>query len=161
MKKKIEISILIILFVILTDIASAGDVERPCEVQDLIGRWELITAKYQGVVPDGYQDLLQPFQVRVYKKDGTFQQMQSNIKLSEDQVSNLMTIPQGETYKVENGIITTLNSENKILDRYSCSYFIKDASKINIPKGTLSLLWLRQGKPLILNTYKKVNANQQ
>lgn len=144
-----------------THTAAAGESEKPCEVQDLIGAWELITAKYQGKVPDTYHDLLQPFQIRVYKKDGTFQQMSSNTKLSKDQVSNLLTIPQEETYKVENGTITTLNSESKILERYSCSYFIKDAPKINIKKGTLSLLWVRQGKPLILNTYRKVSISTQ
>lgn len=161
MMKKNIISIITILFLTVTDIASAGDVERPCEVQDLIGRWELITAKYQGVVPDDYHDLVQPFQIRVYKKDGTYQQLVSNSKFSADQLSDLLgTSPEHQTYKVENGIITTLNSKNNVLDRYSCSYFIKDAPKINIKKGTLSLLWLRQGKPLILNTYKKVAADQ-
>ena len=155
---KILISITISLFLITTALARAGDIERPCEVKDLIGSWELLTAKYQGVVPDDYQDLLLPFQIRVYKKDGTFLQMTSNTELTNDQVSNLLTIPQEQTYKVENGTITTLNSESKILERYSCSYFINDVPKINIKRGTLSLLWLRQGKPLILNTYRKITS---
>jgi hypothetical protein len=157
--KKIIISVVSCLLLFTSDMAIAGDVERPCEVKDLVGAWELITAKYAGVVPDAYHDLLQPYQVRVYKKDHSFQQVASNKKLSNDQLTNLLSISQEETYKVENGLISTLDNQGKILERYSCSYFVEDAPKIKITKGTLSLLWTRQGKPLILNTYKKVTGN--
>ena len=95
----------------------------------------------------------------VHNEDKSFLQLSANKKLSYDKVLIFLSVPQERTYKVENGIITTFDNTGNIVERYSCSFFLRDFPRGNIKSGTLSLLWFKNNKPFILNTYTKIKNN--
>lgn len=147
-----------IFFTIILTISSASigeqRVERPCKISDLIGTWIIHSSKGKNNIPKKYEDLVAPYQVRMYKKNNEFLQLSSNSKLSKKQALNLLSVSQQQTYVVDNGLISTIKNKN-ILEQYDCSYFFGDFPEGNIKKGTLSLLWFFNDKPFILNTYVK------
>ncbi len=159
-KFKIEILLILVLLISTTKCHGAEEVERPCQKADLVGIWILSESKNRGNVPTDYNDLIQPYQVRSYKNDNSFSQLTSNSKLSKFQISNLLSIPQNQTFKLIDGNISTYSSDGNLLEQCSCSYFFRDFPKGKIKKGTLSLLWLQKGQPLILNTYLKIDLNR-
>jgi hypothetical protein len=147
------------LFVFAAYVFSSEKYERPCLKSDLVGTWELSVVKSKGQVPESAQDLIAAYQARTYKSDNTFLQLSSNNKLSQNQTMSLLSIPQGQTYIIDNGIITTLDNTGNVLEQYSCSYFFKDFPKGNIKKGTLSLLWYKDDQSYILNTYTRMDKS--
>ena len=155
--KIVTISKFIFFTIILTISSSSVSeqrVERPCKKSDLIGTWVIHSSKGKNNIPEKYKDLIAPYQVRIYKKNNEFLQLSSNNKLNKKQALNLLSVSQQQTYVVNNGLISTINNKN-ILEQYDCSYFFSDFPEWKIKKGTLSLWWSYNDKPIILNTYVK------
>lgn len=142
---------------------AANDADVPCKAEDIIGgTWELFSIRKFTEVPAGYQDLLQPYQYLIYGSDQSFRRITFNNKIdSPEQISKLLEAMPREKFKIENSIISTLDASGKTLEQYQCRYFIKDLEKTEIKKGTLSLMWRRQGNPIILHAYRKIKPEEQ
>ena len=141
---------------LVTSPANGQSPERPCELEDLPGTWEIfVVRKLQQQVPVDYQDLLQPYQLISYSVDLSFRRITFSKQIERADAITLLSRSPREKFRIDGGIVTTMNEAGAILERYECQYFVQDNPRANIPKGTLSLMWRRQGAPLILHGYRK------
>lgn len=164
MKEFTRVTVTICFLIALLDLAKpsfgANDADIPCKAEDIIGGvWELFSTRKFAEVPNSYQDLLQPYQLLLYGSDLSFRRITFSNKVDPNQMTKIIATMPREKFKVEGGIITTLDGEDKTLEQYQCRYFIKDLENTEIKKGTLSLMWRRQGNPLILHAYRRINLD--
>ena len=138
---------------------------RSCEKSDLIGKVWLIS---HSKVFDKNADLSQgsylsyfvsKLQMLKYLKNNELRSIYSNevddksIKLS----VKLLNYPQGDTFKIENGILSLYHNKEQI-DTVKCNYFLKDNKKSNIPKGSIGLLRYSNNKLLVVNVYQVMST---
>jgi hypothetical protein len=137
------------------------NVERPCQKSDIVGTWALSVSKRKGEVPPQAQDLVRPYQIRIYNEDFSFLQLTSTKELTKEQARIFLQVPQRETFALQDGIVSTLDAAGAVLERYQCRYFFADFPAGNIQRGTLSLLWRRNSRPqdFIINTYTKIDLS--
>ncbi len=155
MNRKKYIVFLYIIFSITSTNVMANGVERQCKSEDIIGTWEIVMGRNNGNVPVAHQNLIAAYQVLVYKSNNFFERISANKELSDSKLEKLMKTTQLKTYSVNNGTIKTFDAIGNMLEQYSCFYATKDDPKRHIKKGMISLLWVQNRQPVIMNTFKK------
>jgi len=143
-------------------IAQAEQFEKPCEPEDLIGTWEISSIKNRNGLSAAFFDLLQPYQLIAYSDTGEFRRITFSKRIEQNDALRLLAGVPAERFRVQPvSIIVTTSQEGKVLESYSCSYFIKDNPRINITKDTLSLMWAIEGKVAVLQTYQKIQGSKK
>ncbi len=161
MKRKKLCLFLYIIFAMISVNVMANEVERPCKSEEIIGTWEIVMGRNRGNIPDAYQDLVAHYQVLVYKSNNFFQRISADKKMSDSKLKKLMKTTPLKTYSINNGIIKTLDVLGNMLEQYSCFYVTKDASERNLKKGMITLMWVKNKQPVIMNTFEKKSTTSK
>jgi len=137
---------------------NADDGIRNCTKDNLIGNWTISHIKvFDNTATNDLSHLLMKNQILVFKDNNELRSLYSNNN-SKDMASylKLLEIPQGDTFKIKDGVIS-IYQNNKQIDACQCQYFTKELKNANIEKGSISLMRFSKGKLAIGNLYKKVN----
>ena len=151
---------ILIVSIILLNFVHADEVIRKCTKNDLIGTWLVTHIK---LIDKDSKDSLSHFlmknQILVFKKNNELNSFYSYSRDNSFDIKKalkLLEVPQGDTYKIKNGVISYFRN-NKQIDSAKCDYFNQDLKKANIGKGSISLMRFSKGKPAVGNVYKKIN----
>ncbi|QOY52977.1 hypothetical protein [Candidatus Sulfurimonas baltica] len=151
---------ILIVSIIFLNFINADEVVRKCTKNDLIGTWSVTHIK---LIDKDSKDSLSHFlmknQILVFKKNNEIRSLYSYSRDNSFDIKKafeLLEVPQGDTYKIENGVISYFR-DNKQIDSAKCDYFNQDLKKANIDKGSISLMRFSKGKQAVGNVYEKIN----
>lgn len=150
----------ILAVMMLINILNANENVRKCTKNDLLGTWSVTHIKLiDASSRENFSHFLMKNQLLLYKENNELRSLYAYSKDNTFDVQKalkLLEFPQGDTYKIKNGIISIFR-DGKQIDEAICQYYVENFNKANITKGSISLFRFYKGKLAMGNVYKKIN----
>jgi hypothetical protein len=103
--------------------------------------------------------LLQAFQVIRFGTDHSFRRIGASKQLNREDTQQLLAVSPDERFRIDRpGVVTFTNNRGEVAASSGCSFFVKDSPTVSVAAGTVSFLWMSDGKPIIVQAFQRISG---